>query len=557
MPESLFRPAGPLAEAYAAVDWAATPLGSPASWSSTLRNTVALVLRTRFPVTLLWGPEYVLIYNQAYVELIGDKHPASLGARAADVFDEVWHQIGPMLDGVLTTGEPLWLENASVPLHRHGYLEECWFTFAYSPVVAPDGRIEGVMDIASETTHSVLTQRRLALLAHLGDVLADAQEPEDVLALTLATLREAHEDVAAADVRPSLEAESRALDARIPLAPGTALGMRDLVVEERAGSRVCWLSLTAALETADLPAIVGPSDPRPTLAIVPSEMLPMDDDHESFLRLLAATVAAAFERVEAISRERRTAAAERALSTTLQRSLLSEPVRTDRVEVIVRYQPAVDIAQVGGDWHDSFLLTEGTLAVAVGDVAGHDSQAAAAMAQIRNLLRGIAIAAPGSPATVLEALDRALDGLGVVEVATAVFAGVRPCEGGHELRWSNAGHPAPVLLRPDGSVELLERTPDPLLGLVPDFERVDHEVVLPDGSLVVLFTDGLVERRDTGLEPGMTWLRDWVEHWARENRDRRLGENDPDLLADALLAAVEPHAEDDIALVIVRTSHAR
>ena len=167
MPDALFRHAGALAEDYAGVDWSTTPLGSPASWSSTLRNTVALMLRTRFPVTLIWGPEHVLVYNEAYVELIGEKHPAALGARCADVFDEAWPVIGPLIDDVLCHSEAFFLEDAAVPLKRHGYLEECYFTYAYSPVTDASGVVEGIMDIATETTRSVITQRRLALLARL------------------------------------------------------------------------------------------------------------------------------------------------------------------------------------------------------------------------------------------------------------------------------------------------------------------------------------------------------------------------------------------------------
>lgn len=549
MSDSLFRHAGALAQDYADLDWSATPLGPPASWSTTLRNTVALMLRTRFPVTLLWGPEYVLVYNEAYVELIGDKHPRALGARCVDVFDEAWAQIGPMLDGVREDGVPSFVTDIGLPLVRRGFLEECYFTFSYSPVAGSDGTVEGIMDISIETTAPVITQRRLSLLARLSDVLADAVDHEHVLEHTLRVLRDAHEDVAAVDLRPSSAPES--FDPRVPSAPSVPLGHRDLVVEERAGGRIAWLALTPGAE-GEVPLAATPEQVRPALAIVPSPMLPLDEDHESFLRLVSATVGVALDRVDAISRERRTAAAERAISTTLQRSLLSDPIRTDTVEVVVRYEPAVDIAQVGGDWHDSFLLGEGALALVVGDVAGHDSQAAAAMAQIRNLLRGIAIAAPGSPAAVLGALDRTLDGLGVVEVATSVFASLHPHPAGHLLRWSNAGHLPPLVVQPDGVVRLLETEPDPLLGLVPGFVRSDHEEVLPDGTLLVLCTDGLVERRDAGLGEGLRWLVAWVERWVAQNRERRLGASDPDELADALLAAVEPFAEDDIALVVVR-----
>lgn len=547
--DPLFLPAGegPLGRAYGAVDWAATPLGPVAGWSPTLRRTVDLMLRTRFPVTLLWGPELVLVYNEAYVELIGEKHPAALGSRTEDVFPEAWSVIGPLLATARDRAEPIWIDNSPLPLVRHGYLEECHFTFSYSPVLNADGEVEGVMDIAVETTRPVVTQRRLGLLAHLGEVLAEAESVTAVHVAALRVLRSSPTDVAAAVLRPVLRGGLD--DERVP-APLASL-RREVVVEHHDDGPVCWVPLSSAPATEE-----GAPPDAPVLGVVPNPMLPLDEDHLAFWRLVGTAIGSALDRVEAMARERRTMEAERALSTTLQRSLLSAPVRTPEVDVVVRYQPAVDIAQVGGDWHDSFLLAEGTLALAVGDVAGHDSQAAAAMAQIRNLLRGIALAAPGSPAAVLGTLDRALEGLGVVEVATAVFAGLRPAPGGHLLSWSNAGHPPPVLLVPGTAARLLHPgEPDPLLGVVPETRRTDHELLIPPGSCLLLFTDGLVERRGVDLDAGLGWLTAWLTDWCAE-AVRDGAPHSPEALADALLAVVEPSAEDDIALVVVSTAPA-
>ena len=135
-----FRSAGALRADYERVDWASTPLGPVAGWSPTLLTTVDLMLGNRFPVTLLWGPELVLVYNQAYVELIGDKHPAALGRAAReDVFPEAWDMIGPMLHGVLDGGDTTWSEDVLLPLDRAGFLEECYFSFSYSAVRDADG----------------------------------------------------------------------------------------------------------------------------------------------------------------------------------------------------------------------------------------------------------------------------------------------------------------------------------------------------------------------------------------------------------------------------------
>ena len=106
-------------------------------WDDTLLAAVDLLTHTQFPATLFWGPEFVLVYNAAYAPMIGDKHPAALGSRARDVFPEAWDLIGPMLEDVLHGGPSSWVENQYVPLHRRGFLEECYFTFSYSGVRAP------------------------------------------------------------------------------------------------------------------------------------------------------------------------------------------------------------------------------------------------------------------------------------------------------------------------------------------------------------------------------------------------------------------------------------
>ena len=161
--DPLFQAAGSLRATYAEVDWAATPLGPVASWSPALRGAVDLMLQTRFPVTLLWGPEFVQVYNEAYVTMLADKHPRALGRPCRDVFPEAWEQVGPLMQGVLDGHGATWFEDASIPLQRGGILEEAYFTFSYSPVRGADGTIEGVMDIATETTGEVLDRRRLRL----------------------------------------------------------------------------------------------------------------------------------------------------------------------------------------------------------------------------------------------------------------------------------------------------------------------------------------------------------------------------------------------------------
>ncbi|WP_432520437.1 PAS domain-containing protein, partial [Kineococcus sp. SYSU DK006] len=144
----------------------------------------------------------------------------------------------------------------------------------------------------------------------------------------------------------------------------------------------------------------------------------------------------------------------------LQRALLTDPVQPDHLQIAVRYRPAATAAQVGGDWYDAFLQPDGATVLVIGDVMGHDIEAAAAMSQVRSLLRGIAYSSGQAPAAVLTGLDAAMEGLAVGTTATAVVARLEQSTDERarditRLRWSNAGHPPPMLLTPDGTVSTL------------------------------------------------------------------------------------------------------
>ena len=262
----------------------------------------------------------------------------------------------------------------------------------------------------------------------------------------------------------------------------------------------------------------------------------------------ATLTAQALERIAAREAERTASASVARFSETLQRSLLTQPAEPDHLQIAVRYSPAAAQAQVGGDWYDAFLTSSGSTRLAIGDVTGHDQQAAAAMGQLRNLLRGIGYAIAEPPARVLSVLDRAAHDLAVGAMATVVLAQVEQtpeqrAAGLRTLRWSNAGHPPPLLVTPEGTTSYLTSRPELLLGLDPGTTRTDHEVVLRPGSSVLLFTDGLVERRGTHLQEGLDWLARAVADLAHLPLDD---------LCDALLAQVGNRVEDDVALLALR-----
>ena len=521
MPGELLKGIDPaLLAAYEQVDWAATPLGVVAGWRGPVRETTRLALHTHFPVSLFWGPELVLVYNAAYVPLIADKHPSALGRPGREVFAEAWGQIGPMMEQVLTGGGALYQEDALVPLWRRGSLEESYFTFAYSPVFGPDGDVVGVMNIAKETTRRVIDRRRLATLGRLRDVLADVERPEDLRDRALPVLLAEPRDVPEADVLLAGQAGG-------PELPAALLAGRWAAE----GGGVSTLALAGSRRGGGQPPVLvvrTPSQPTP------------DPGHPGFLRLVATSLSQALDRLAARDAERR-------LSDTLQRSLLPQVPHLPGLQVAVRYRPAAAEARIGGDWYDAFRRPDGTPALVIGDVSGHDQLAAAAMAQVRNLLRGVAATASGPPASVLETLDQAMVQLQVDSAATAILAEVvRTEDGGHELCWANAGHPPPVVLAPDGTARLLTEPPDVLLGFG-EGARQDHRHALAPGSAVLLYTDGLVERRGAPLDDGFAWLLEVAEAGAALDAER---------LADHVLATLEGAVEDDVALLVVRTQAA-
>lgn len=240
------------------------------------------------------------------------------------------------------------------------------------------------------------------------------------------------------------------------------------------------------------------------------------------------------------------AAHQAALAESMQRGLLPELPVAAGMDVVVRYLPAGDRLRVGGDWYDVFPLAGHAAAVVIGDVAGHDGNAAALMAQLRNLLRGIAhVLDSAGPAALLTALDGAVRRLQIPTLASMIIAEITPrvpvgglCDG-WRLRWSNAGHPPPMLVRADGTVRLLETTADVLLGVDPGRARTDHEVLLETGDVIVLFTDGLVERRGEVIDEGLRRVQAAAAVAARPVAE----------LCDALLSLVPDHPHDDVAMI--------
>nr|WP_276581968.1 GAF domain-containing SpoIIE family protein phosphatase [Cellulomonas sp. RIT-PI-Y] len=326
-------------------------------------------------------------------------------------------------------------------------------------------------------------------------------------------------------------------------------------VEVRHGARD---ALQAVLHPGPVHALVGQLAPE-SLAVLPlvrdertigalslfrdAARSPLTPAELRTLREVTGAAALALDNARRFRRQRDVA-------TTLQQALLTPPVEPDHVQIVVRYRPASEGARVGGDWYDAFVQPDGATILVIGDVAGHDLEAAAVMSQLRSMLRTIAVVTEAGPAGILEALDRAMRTLRISTMATVVVARVEQTRDEHQrgearLRWSNAGHLPPLVVGSGGSVRTLTgRVPGTLLGLLPDKGREEYEVVLDRGSTVLLYTDGLIENRTRSLHDGLALLRAALDGARREDLDH---------LCDRLLTDLPAAAgEDDVALLAMR-----
>ncbi|WP_431995694.1 PP2C family protein-serine/threonine phosphatase [Streptomyces griseoflavus] len=234
---------------------------------------------------------------------------------------------------------------------------------------------------------------------------------------------------------------------------------------------------------------------------------------------------------------------ERLTAITLQKAMLHSPDLAGHGEIAVRYMPATRSLNICGDWYDVVDLSDDRFTVAVGDVVGHGLEAAAVMGMLRSALSAAvrAIPEPGKAMDVLSTYARTFESALATTAAKAVVD-----RRNHQITYTSAGHLPPVLCRPDGSVELLDKATDPPLGvLTHQSPRPQATVSYGPGDTLVLYTDGLVERRGEDIDTGLLRLTGAVARHARL---------DPEDLADTLLArlGVADGGADDVALIIVR-----
>jgi signal transduction histidine kinase len=330
---------GEAARLIRAHDWAATPLGHPSQWSASLRVVVRLMLANRFPHLLWWGPDYIQIYNDHYIPILGSKHPQqALGKPFRECWHEVFDILGPLVDKPFNGGPATWTEDIELIVRRHGFPEESHFIFAYSPVPddsAPRG-IGGVLATVHESTEKVVTERRVKILGNLSARVAEAKSEEQACAQAIEVLAQHPKDVPFALLYLKNDAKR---ELRLVSTTGVAAGSDGpaVVSLSQPSADGPW-PLATALETETLQLRTGLAsvlptvppgpwpDPPDSAAVVPikshtsgqpvgalvvgiSACLRPDERYLNFLELVGSLVATAIGNARAYEYERRRAEA--------------------------------------------------------------------------------------------------------------------------------------------------------------------------------------------------------------------------------------------------------
>jgi PAS domain S-box-containing protein len=176
-------------------DWSETPVGPAADWPNSLKTAVEIMLTSRYPMLIWWGDELIHFYNDAYIPVLGERHPDALGQPAPEVWSEAWPTVGPQAEAVMEDADSSWNEEMLITMTRNGYPEEVYMTFSYSPIFDDEGEVGGVFCACTEETQRVLGQRRLGTLRQLAGQALQGETVEETFEISAETLAENPADV--------------------------------------------------------------------------------------------------------------------------------------------------------------------------------------------------------------------------------------------------------------------------------------------------------------------------------------------------------------------------
>ncbi len=480
-----------------------------------------------FPVLVAWGPRLTAFYNAPFSEMLGCAIARTRGEDLATVLGSAWSELKPLIRDVLRRGEPRWAVDAPLTVDRGGYVEEAFFTFTCHPLRDDDYVVRGMVVLAAETTDRVVSARRLHTLADLSTALHAACSDVTARAIAAAAVLRVSPDVAGADIYLQAAGAAR-LVASTDL--GRAVGRVPTAVVADAVKRQepYVMGRSAVVPMAGLGYAAGPG----AIVLEATWRRPLDAAYRSFFDLIASTVGAVL--APAVE-QRREFDELRSVSDALQEAML--PGRPTGTGWFTRYRPADGSLAVGGDWYDVVDLGDGRRGLVVGDCVGQGLHAAALMGQLRSAGRALLLEHNG-PAATLDGLDRFAGMLPGAEYTTVLCAVVD--ERRRTLTISSAGH-LPALRIGRAGAEWIEGARGTPLTLAGGHRR-EQSIALDPGDVLVLYTDGLVERRGESLVTGLDRLARTAESL--------LGSEPVSRLADSLLAELAMAAADDIALVV-------
>ncbi|MBE9019108.1 response regulator, partial [Chroococcidiopsidales cyanobacterium LEGE 13417] len=335
--QTIFAGGGEMGALMRSHDWSQSSLGSVETWSQSLKTGIRIILGSRYPMFIWWGQDLINFYNDAYIPVLGKRHPTALGQSARDIWAELWHAVGPLADDVLNQGKPSWNEEFLEIMERNGYREETYFTFSYSAIGNDDGGVGGIFCACTEDTRRVLDDRRLRTLRELGAETANAKTVAEACQTSANVLANNLKDIPFALIYLLDSARQQAqLVSTTNLASGTSASPSAIELTSGAEAEDCW-SLKSILATGENRAIDhlidrfgslpgGAWDESPNSAIVLpltrpgqetlgvliagiSPYRPLDDDYRGFFDLVAGQVTTAIANTLAYEEERKRAEA--------------------------------------------------------------------------------------------------------------------------------------------------------------------------------------------------------------------------------------------------------
>ena len=365
------RNTGAVGEMIRRHDWAATPMGPIGQWPPTLKTALSVSLNSVFFSTIYWGPEFRMVYNQAYCDVLGDKHPSALGRPAREVWPEIWDVLDPMFHNIVETGAGIHVPDGLLLMHRHGYVEECYFDYNVSPIYDEAGKIVGLFNAGMETTRRVVGDRRAALLRTVTERMPGARSAQAVCERVAAAIGSNHADLpfallyltdadnkhqarlaAATGVALDDAAHLRTIDLRDADAPWRLAEVRASRTPVRLEALDTWPPQTAGLSSGQQPVVLAYALPLMNASGPASEMLgylvvgisprrAFDDTYLSFIEALA-------ERITSGIATSRSAEVERHFTNELARQVAERTAERDRIWQLS--QDPFLIADADGHW---------------------------------------------------------------------------------------------------------------------------------------------------------------------------------------------------------------